>query len=91
MSDVDEPSVFMYDPKPRNITVPTWPTGTGKTLAGVTIHCFNAIRQSQAGKVCSKIESFDFQVYIDQCVEDTKVMNIRKFNSMNVTTHSLLK
>lgn len=91
MPDEDETTVSIYDPKPRKITVPTWPTITGKTLAGVTIQCSNAIRNSQAGRVCNMIESFDFQLYIDQCVEDTKVKNLRKFNRTNVSTHCRLK
>eukprot|EP00112_Aurelia_sp_Birch-Aquarium-sp1_P007564 Seg1825.1 transcript_id=Seg1825.1/GoldUCD/mRNA.D3Y31 product="Protein cornichon 1" protein_id=Seg1825.1/GoldUCD/D3Y31 len=73
MPDVDEPTNHIYDPKPWNVTIPTWPTELGKTEAFVKNHCSNAIRNSQAGKVCNKIELFDFQVFIDQCVEDTKI------------------
>ena len=73
MPDVDEPTNYIYDPKPWNVTIPTWPTRLGKAEAFVKSHCNNAIRNSQAGRVCNKIQSFDFQVFIDQCVEDTKV------------------
>ena len=90
MPDDDETTFLIYDPKPRNITVPTWPTGSGKTLAAVTAHCNNAIRNSQAGKVCRMIASFDFQMYIDQCVEDTKVKNIGRFSYINISTYFLL-
>lgn len=70
----NKPDTDLYDPKNKtNGTAPTWPTPKGKTKIFVTNYCNNAIRNSQVGKICSKIDSFDFQQHITQCISDIQV------------------
>ena len=64
---------YVYNPTPLNITIPKWPTETGKTKLEVKRHCNNTIMSSVVAKACKKIESFNFGLYIDQCIEDVKV------------------
>eukprot|EP00795_Rhopilema_esculentum_P011219 gene11219-21402_t len=71
--DDDGSSDYVYDPTPLNITIPVWPTKTGKTQADVQKYCTDTIMNSQTGKMCQKLDSFDFSPTIDQCVEDIKV------------------
>eukprot|EP00795_Rhopilema_esculentum_P011235 gene11235-21422_t len=71
--DDDGSSDYVYDPTPINITIPVWPTKTGKTQADVQKYCTDTIMNSQTGKMCQKLDSFDFSPTIDQCVEDIKI------------------
>ena len=64
---------YVYDPKPlRNVTV-SWPTKSGKTAKSVTDYCKTAIKDSPPGKICAKINEFNFTTFMMQCVEDIKV------------------
>ena len=64
---------YRYDPTNKNVTIPTWPTKNGKTRLEVTNYCNNKIRNSQGGTICSRIDVFDFQPYIVQCISDVQV------------------
>ena len=66
---------YIYDPKPiGNITLPKWPTASGKTLERVQNYCRNAIMNSETGSVCSEVPGFNFTTFLLQCVEDIKVL-----------------
>ena len=67
---------YEYNPTPLNVTIPTWPTKSGKTNIEVKRQCNKTIMSSVVAKACKKIESFSFDVYIDQCIEDVKVCHI---------------
>ena len=58
------------------MTIPQWPTATGKTLETVKQYCENAVMNSEPGKVCKVIPDFDFDIYVAQCVEDIKVRTL---------------
>ena len=77
LPDDEPPPDYKYDPDNKNVTIPNWPTKTGKTRLEVTNYCSNAIKNSQGGRICSKIDFFDFQLYIVQCVSDIRVRFIR--------------
>ena len=64
---------YLYDPVPLNISIPTWPTATGKTKAAVETHCTQSIMKSGSGKICQELDDFTFAPFISQCVEDIKV------------------
>lgn len=66
-------SNYIYDPTPFNVTIPSWPTKTGKAKNSVTLYCTKAVKDSEAGRVCGVIPSFNFSSFIDQCIEDVKV------------------
>ena len=71
--DDDFPIDYVYDPKPLpNVTV-SWPTKLGKTKENVTDFCETAVKDSLPGKICTKINEFNFTTFIMQCVEDIKV------------------
>ena len=68
---------YLYNPDPLiNVTVPEWPTATGKTFQNVKSHCTDAISSSGPGKVCKRIENFDFNPFIQQCIEDIQVISM---------------
>eukprot|EP00795_Rhopilema_esculentum_P008755 gene8755-14781_t len=70
---------YVYDPKPlRNVTV-SWPTKSGKTAKSVTDYCETAIKDSPPGKICAKINEFNFTTFIMQCVEDIKITDDNEF------------
>ena len=73
LPDNSDTGDYIYDPVPLNISIPTWPTATGKTKAAVVTHCTQSIMNSGPGKICQKMEDFSFQPFITQCVEDIKV------------------
>ena len=67
---------YLYNPDPLiNVTVPDWPTPTGKTLESVRSHCTDKVKSSESGKICKRIENFDFNPFIDQCIDDIQVTN----------------
>ena len=72
---------YVYDPDPlNNITIPDWPTPSGKTYNFVKRHCEEAVMNSKPGKVCKKIGDFEFKPFVDQCIDDIQVR-------INVTIH----
>ena len=65
---------YIYDPKPiGNLSISKWPTVSGKTFETVQNYCRNAIVESETGKVCGKVEGFNFTIFLKQCMEDIKV------------------
>ena len=79
---------YVYNPAPLNITIPKWPTKTGKTMVEVTRNCNKTIMTSIAAKACKKIESFNFDLYVDQCIEDVKVTIYSVSFQVNQILHS---
>ena len=72
--DDDALNDYVYNPEPIvNITIPEWPTLSGKTHQTVMTYCDAAVRTSEPGLVCSSIDDFDFAPFIEQCVEDVQV------------------
>ena len=69
----DDFSNYIYDPAPFDVTIPSWPTKSGKTKNSVTVYCAKAVKDSEPGKVCGVIPTFNFSSFIDQCIEDVKV------------------
>ena len=66
---------YLYNPDPLiNVTIPDWPTPNGNTLNSVKNHCKDVITSSAPGKICSRIDNFDFMLYIDQCIDDIQVL-----------------
>ena len=71
---IGDEDTYFYDPPPINISMPSFPTPTGKTESNARNTCVRSIRSSAAGKACLKIiKNFDIQLYIDQCVTDVRV------------------
>ena len=65
---------YLYNPDPLvNISISEWPTPLGKTLQNVKRHCTDAVKTSEAGMVCKRIENFYFTPFIEQCIEDVQV------------------
>ena len=73
LPDNSDTADYLYDPVLLNISIPTWPTATGKTKAVVEAHCTQSIMNSGPGKICQDLDDFSFQPFITQCVEDIKV------------------
>ena len=79
LPDNSDTGDYLYDPVPLNISIPTWPTATGKTQAAVETHCTQSIMNSGPGKICQELDDFSFAPFNSQCVEDIKVNTSFKF------------
>ena len=68
---------FNVDLNNTNISLPSWPTKSGRTENEVRKYCLDAVLSTTAGKLC--FEKFKNQISlngsIEQCVEDIKVIN----------------
>ena len=82
LSEDDVLDEYEFNPEPNVVVVPSWPTPKGKTLEFVRNHCTNKIQNSQEGQVCGRLESFKFDTYINQCIEDVKVRRIKCLQSL---------
>ena len=69
----DEDWKFKYHPKPLPNVKLAWPTKSGRTEAGCRRICGDAIRNSAAGKLCSKVKEIKFETYIKMCITDLQV------------------
>ncbi len=74
MNEEDVIQSYIYNPKPMVPVKHSWPTAKGKTLEGSRSRCLNEIRNCSEGKICNRVESLNFTNFIDQCVEDIKVL-----------------
>ena len=69
-----EDDVFpIFEPEEITDPEPTWPTKLGRTKSDAEAHCNNALRNSDVGKVCVKIQNFNISSFVEKCVEDIKV------------------
>ena len=78
---------FNVDLNNTNISLPSWPTKSGRTENEVRKYCLDAVLNTTAGKLC--FEKFKNQISlngnIEQCVEDIKV--IKKDNCTLLTRY----
>ena len=63
----------VFEPEEITDSEPTWPTKSGRTKVAAEAHCNKVLRNSDIGKVCSKISKVNISSFIEKCVEDIKV------------------
>ena len=70
---IDMHVTYDFNPDTTTGLIPDWPLPSGRTKKQVEEYCYQKIRNSTSGRICSFISDFAIHQYVQQCITDIRV------------------
>ena len=70
---IDIHIAYEFNPDATTGIIPDWPLPSGRTKKQVEEYCYQKLRNSTSGRICSIILDFAIQQYVEQCITDIRV------------------